>query len=311
MKVLFVSSGKSGGVSEVIRNQGESLKETGIILDYFIIRSGFWNYFKSIFLIRYKCKRVNYNLVHAHYSFSGFAASFAGEFPLVVSLMGSDIYRYSFYRKIAKLFARLRWDATIVKNIHQKSISGISNAHKIPNGVNLERFKPISRKAARAMLKLPEDKLIIVSVTYKNRPEKNIDLAKKAIDLLKDNNVQFLHVSDVPNELVPYYLNSADLLLLTSKWEGSPNIIKEAMACNCPIVSTDVGDVSWLFSGLEGCYLTSFDPNEISLQIREALDFGKRTNGRQRIIDLGLDSVSVAENIRDLYKKVLAARNKV
>ena len=95
---------------------------------------------------------------------------------------------------------------------------------------------------------------------------------------------------------------------MTSFSEGSPNVIKEAMACNCPIVSTDVGDVREVFGETEGCYISCPDSFKVAEEIKKALEFAntkRRTNGRQRIIDLGLDSESVAGRIVEVYKNVL------
>jgi len=100
-------------------------------------------------------------------------------------------------------------------------------------------------------------------------------------------------------------LNAADLLLSTSLWEGSPNIIKEAMACNCPIVSTDVGDVKWLLDGVEGCFITTNDPNDIANKIRKALDIKGKTKGREKLISLGLDSKNIAKKIVSVYEEVM------
>lgn len=100
-------------------------------------------------------------------------------------------------------------------------------------------------------------------------------------------------------------MNAADVLLLTSRYEGSPNVIKEAMACNCPIVATDVGDIRWIIGDTEGCYLTSFDPGDVASKLQLALKFGRRTRGRERLIELGLDSVSVAKRIVQLYQDVI------
>src|SRR4030042_595614 len=104
--------------------------------------------------------------------------------------------------------------------------------------------------------------------------------------------------------MIIHYLNAADVLVLTSFKEGSPNVIKEAMACNCPIVSTDVGDVRELIENLKGCFITSFDPTDVANKIILALDFRDKyryTTGRDRILSMGLDSKSIAEKMAKVY----------
>jgi glycosyltransferase involved in cell wall biosynthesis len=106
---------------------------------------------------------------------------------------------------------------------------------------------------------------------------------------------------------VNLYLNAADCLLLYSSSEGSPQLIKEAMACNCPVVSTDVGDVKWVIGETNGCYITSFETGDVAGKLIDALEFTRslgRTNGRNRITALGLDSRSVALKLMEVYSKL-------
>jgi len=105
----------------------------------------------------------------------------------------------------------------------------------------------------------------------------------------------------VSSNKIPYYLNVADVLVHTSYYEGSPNIIKEAMACNLPIVCTDVGDVSEVIGNVEGCYITKFDSKNVATNINSALNFGKKTKGREKIKHLELSVV--ARKIARVYKK--------
>ena len=105
-----------------------------------------------------------------------------------------------------------------------------------------------------------------------------------------------------------FYLNAANVLISTSFREGSPNIIKEAMACNCPVVSTNVGDVEWLFGDTPGYFLTSFDPSDVANNIQKALTFSKSTeavHGRQRLIELELDADNVSTKIIKVYESIL------
>jgi len=99
---------------------------------------------------------------------------------------------------------------------------------------------------------------------------------------------------------MPFYINAADVVLLTSLWEGSPNVIKESMACNRPIVSTDVGDVNHLLNGLDGCYVTSFNEEKIMQKILLALEFPE-IQGINRIKQLELDSNTIAKKLITHY----------
>jgi len=311
MKVLFVSSGRKGVVGDVVGNQGKSLEKEGIDLDYFIIKSGIWGYIGSVTKLRKVFLEGSYDLVHAHYSLSGYIAGLAGCKPLVVSLMGSDVYTSGFSRKIIRFFIRNRWNSSIVKTRQMKECLGIESVHVIPNGVNIDKFKPIPREIAREHIGYKEDKKLILFIAVKNREEKNIDLALEAVKHLNDKNIDFKHIYDAPNSEIPYYLNAADVLLLTSRREGSVNVVKEALACNCPVVATDVGDIAWLLKDLEGCYITTYYPLDVADKILAALYIGRLTNGRDRIVDLGLDSHNVSTSIIRLYEKLVKKDTKL
>jgi teichuronic acid biosynthesis glycosyltransferase TuaC len=305
IKVLFVSSGKNGRVSDVVLNQGESLKDLGIEVDYFLVRPGFTGYISAIPRIRKKWRTDSYNLVHAHYGLSALAASVAGRFPIVVSLMGSDIFMSAILRAVIRFFYRQRWNITIVKTNQMKELARLPGAEVIPNGVDINRFKPLPVDEARNYLGYPLKKKLVLFNSSPDRPEKNARLAAGAVSLLGDIDLEIKYLYDIHNTDVPYYLNAADTLLLTSKWEGSANVIKEAMACNCPIVSTDVGDIRWVTEDTPGCFLTSFDVSDVADKLRNGLEFGSRTNGRDRIIQLGIDAGSIAVKIKSLYERVI------
>jgi len=305
MKILFVSSGKAGDVGQVVRNQGESLAEAGIEVDYFLIHPGLFGYLRGIPRLRRTAARGKYDIVHAHYSLSGFVATIAGCRPLIVSLMGSDIFMSGLVRFLIRFLHRRRWSATIVKTRQMAETLGIKGVLVIPNGVDLSRFKPLPMAEARKRVGYPTDKKIVILISITDKPAKNIKLASEAVRQLHDPGIDFRIVRGVPNEEIPFFLNAADVMILSSKWEGSANVIKEAMACNCPVVSTDVGDAGWVMKGVSGCYITSLSAGELSDAVSKALQFSSRTTGRQRIIDLDLSSDVVAERLHRLYGTVL------
>lgn len=327
MKILFVSSGNNKfGISPIVKAQGESLQKAGIEIEYFtVVGKGYRGYIRNILRLRKYLKANSFDLVHSHFLLSSIVATLTHPPKLVVSLMGSDAYTSKFWNLLIKLFYK-RWDATIVKSEKMRDILGLSNCNVLPNGVDFEKFYPIDKQTAREKLGWNKKRYVLFG-SSPNRPEKNFKLAEEAVTEL-NSEVEFVTLQDIQHDLIAYYLNAADVLLMTSKYEGSPNIIKEAMACNCPIVSKDVGDVRWVMGETEGCYLISEKSpegmasqnekremnnkeriKETSDKIREALAFTDqvgRTKGRERIIELGLDSETVAKKIISIYKMVLS-----
>lgn len=310
MKVVFISSGNSkNGISALVKKQGESLQRAGIDVEFFKIKGKwFQGYFRNIFIFRTFLKRNTWNIIHAHYSLSAYVAALAGAKPLVVSLMGSDVYSKFYYKYLNKFFNHFFWNACIVKSVNMQIVSKIQNSILIPNGIDLNTYNLLARDDSREKLGLDKGKKYVLFASDPARKEKNFSLSNIAVDQL-NKTVELLIVNGKTQEEMNLYYNAVDVILLTSHHEGSPNVVKEAMACNCPVVSTDVGDVRWLFGDEPGHFITSFDPVDIAEKIKLALEFRekqKQTNGRERIIKLGLDSETVAGKIIEVYKRVLS-----
>jgi teichuronic acid biosynthesis glycosyltransferase TuaC len=322
MKVLFICSGKDArGISPFIRSQGESLKKLGIELDYFTIdRHGILGYLRFSIRLRKYLKTNVADILHAHYGMSAWAAWIARRREkIVVSFMGDDIVGSNrpdgSVKKTSLLLARANaflarrfYDHAIVKSEAMRRRLDMPHVSLIPNGVDLAAFRPSGKADARIRLGIDPKARLVVFVSDPGRAEKNFPLARGAVEAVKGPGLMLLPVHHQSPERMPDFYNAADVLVLTSFHEGSPNVIKEAMACNCPIVSTDVGDVRWILGETEGCFLSSFEAEDVAEKLSSALAYAQksdRTRGKNRIIELGLDLESIAKKIIDIYKRII------
>ncbi len=318
MKVLFVASANKGHINAIVINQGVSLVEEGIEVRYYGIEGkGFFGYLGNISKLKGQIHSFEPDLIHAHFSYSGFVASLAvKKVPVVVSLMGSDLagggirqLAGGWTRCLAAFFSRFVWDITIVKSGWMSERTGGQRTIVIPNGVDMERFSPMcNRPALKKKHGFSAGKKHILFFADPARYEKNFKLAQKSMEFISRDDVELMSMHGVSPELMPELINAADVVLLTSRWEGSPNIVKEAMACNCPVVATDVGDLKWLFGDEPGYYLSWPDPAEVAQNIQRAIDLREQKvvlNGRRRIMKLELDSANIARRIIAEYVRLL------
>jgi teichuronic acid biosynthesis glycosyltransferase TuaC len=316
MKVLIVCSGNAGFISPFIKEQAEAIANHSLRVDYFtIVGKGLIGYLSNLNKLNNKIVEFEPDIIHAHYGLSGLLASFSKRYcPLITTFHGNDINPIIIDRKknnfnmLLSKIASKRSDYSILVNLEfVDKISTLKFKYSvIPCHVDLDIFHEVDKQAARSQLGFfDETKYILFSSSF-DVPIKNYSLAKKAFNYIE--NTKVIELKGYSRAEVNLLFNACDIALLTSLNEGSPQFIKEAMACNCPIVYTDVGDIRWVVGETEGCFLTSFEPDDVARKIKLAIDFSQkvgRTKGRKKIIELGLDSETITKRIIDIYEKVL------
>lgn len=303
MKVLVVCSYNAGQVSPFILEQVESLRKSGITLDYFLIKGkGIRGYLANFRVMKGKIHEFKPDLIHAHYGLSGLLANLQRKVPVITTFHGSDI-NISWVRPFSILASFLSKRSIFVAEGLTRKIWLKGNFSIISSGTDLDIFYPINKSEARTRLNLPQtEKLVLFAGSFSNRI-KNYPLAESAIHLLKDS--KLAELKEFSRQEVNLMLNACDVALMTSFHEGSPQFIKEAMACNRPIVSTDVGDVKTVIGDTIGCFIAEAKNVDIANKLKHAMNFQDTTYGRNRITELGLDLETITGKILKLYINAL------
>lgn len=303
IRILIVCSRNSGKYAPFIVEQANALKNIGLVIDFFGVEGKGWRgYLKSRKLLMTKIKNYKPQLIHAHYGLSGLLANLQREVPVVTTYHGSDINDPKVFR-FSKLAMMLSKHNIFVskKNIEKANLN--KKVTLLPCGVDLDFFKPMSKKIAREKLGFSlKDKIVLFSGSF-NNPVKNASLAQQAVGLL--NQTRLVELKNYSREDVCWLMNAVDACIMTSYSEGSPQFIKEAMACNCPIVSVNVGDVSEVMGNIEGCFITEYNPVDIADKLKHALKNDKLPDGRDRLYTLKLDNQYIAEQIQNIYCHLL------
>lgn len=306
MKVLVVASFNKGRFAPFITEQAEAVKAAGCEVDFFGLQGkGLKGYLKNLPALMQKIREFQPDVIHAHYGLSGLFANLQRRVPVVTTYHGSDINDKS-VRRFSKMAMRLSaWNVFV----SEKTLA-IAKPRKqyslIPCGVDLSENQLVSKEEARKKMHLAEGGRYVLFAGAFDNAVKNAPLAKETIALMNDPKIALLELKGYSREEVTLLMCAADAFLMTSVSEGSPQVIKEAMACGCPIVSVDVGDVRDRIEGVSGCFVSpSNDPETIASLLKKALSFEGKTKGRIRVIADGLDNRQVAEHLIDIYNSII------
>jgi len=177
----------------------------------------------------------------------------------------------------------------------------------IPCGVDLERFRRTDRARARQELGLPLTGKVVLFPFNPERRVKRYDLASGAVRLLcaRGLNASILPVWAVPNERMPLYYSAADVMVLCSDTEGSPTSVKEALACDLPVVSTDVGDVRSLIIGIEGTQMCEQNVASLAVGLGRALERNERIAFQGRSAMTRFDQARTVQALVQVYRTVV------
>lgn len=294
-----------------VKEQIASLEAIGVHNDLLFINGrehGKWAYVKGVIRIRKQLKKSTYDVIHCHHALSALCLLFSGKRKgnkVVVSFQNDPAFELG---KSVYNYIKIKSDVRVFKN---NSIYIQSNSdYYLPNGVDIEIFKPIDRKKAREYLGLDLTKVYLLFVSSNFiRNQKRYDRFLETLAILRKNygyeNIEEIKLINTSREQIPYYFNAANIHLLTSDFEGSPNSVKESMACNISVVSTDVGNVAELLETVNGSFVAENNTSEeLALLLDKALNTANN-NGREVLINQKLDMNSVALKLVRIYRELI------
>ena len=304
-----------------IKTLVDALRKAGVEVEVIHPAPGpvLWRYLLAICQVWWKTWRGNIDIVHGHYGQWCLFARLQWRVPVVAAFLGDDllgtITARGGYSLQGKVIVRLsRWlcrhvDAALVKSEQMRAASGCATVQVLPDGVDFTLFRPLERATVRAELGWQQDSYYVLFGNNPRIPVKNAHLARAAIAYLaeQDITVELVIASGLPQTQLVRYINACNAVIFPSYAEGSPNIVKEAMACNVPVVATDVGDVSDVIWSTGGCSICAPDPAAFALGLLRAFQHNEPTTGRTDIAHLEVSFIS--RQMLEIYRAILKKRD--
>jgi glycosyltransferase involved in cell wall biosynthesis len=324
MKVLVLTAmyptPENPAFGSFVHAQVEILRQAGVEIELLVLsgQNRKLIYPKGVMQLRRRLADPSIDLVHAHYGYVGMVARMQWKRPVVVTFHGTDMLGAVNRRGERKFWGRLSsgavralapWvDAVIVQSRQMADLIPTANVKIISHEIDFDIFRPTPRDEARALLGLDVRKKYLLFAAKATNTVKNFALAKAVAEELRrsDSAVELLEVYREIQPRLALYMSACDALVFPSHSEGSPNVVKQAMACNLPIVATDVGDVREIIGDTPGCFVCKPTVAEFGHRLRQILDTGQRTQGRENVQHFA--GPLVAQRIIDLYESVLAKR---
>ena len=244
----------------------------------------------------------SYDIVHANYGLTAPPAVLQPNHPVVLSLWGSDLM--GSVGPVSKVCAELVDEVIVMTDEMADELNG--DCHVIPHGVDTEAFRPIPRSEARDKVGWDGDSNHVLFPYAASRDVKNYPRAERVSNEAGealDDDVALHTLVGVEHHRMPFFLNAADVMLLTSRREGSPNTVKEAISCNVPVVTTDVGDVRDQLRGVAPSAVCRTD-RELVDALVSILRTEDRPNGHEKVKrEMSLDRM--IDQVLDVYEQAI------
>ena len=323
LQILMITSGwprpddPYGGLFVAL--QVRMLRSLGADVEVFAFRGALnpVRYLRAWLAVQRKLRQQQYDVLHAHYGQSGLL-TLGRNRPLVLTFHGSDLQgivgKHGRYTLTGEALRRLgQWigraaEEIIVVSADMTRFFPKREVHVLPVGVNFDLFVPMSQTDARRSLGLPSDRCLVLFAADPNVPAKRYHLAQQVMARLpidRQVTTDLLVTAGVSHEKMPVYMNACDALLLTSHHEGSPSVVKEALACNLPVVAVNVGDVRERIAGVDGCALCADDrPETIAAALEGVLARRQRLQGGRDAIR-PFDERLLAQRVLAIYRSAM------
>ena len=302
MKILIVASHNKGYYAPFIEEQAAALKRSGCGIEFFgVTGKGIKGYLAAYPELLKSIRSFDPDIIHAHYGLSGLLANMQRKVPVVTTYHGSDINEKSVLPFSRTAMHLSRFNIFVSQRSLEIAKPG-KNYVLLPCGVDLNELQLTTKSEARKCLGLAEDRKYVLFAGAFDNSVKNYPLAKDAMSKLPE--AKLIELKGYSRDEVTLLMCAADALLLTSLSEGSPQVVKEALACGCPIVSVDVGDVKEITEGVCGCFVCDRNCEEIANNITAAFKQKSKTTGRDRIVSCSLSNELIATKLIDLYADI-------
>lgn len=266
----------------------------------------------NFFALREAIRKHEPDIIHVHYgTTTAWLVTMSTMLPVVVTFHGSDLNPspgQSWWKGMTGRFlshwaaSRARAIICVSNKLRERLLFGKQRARVIPMGYDSDRFFQMEKKVARHRLGWMHSDPVLLFNGGSNRTVKRGDLALAAYETAKLTipNLQYVILSgEIDMDQIPYYMNASDVLILTSAYEGSPTVIKEAMACGLPIVSVDVGDVRERLMNVSPSLIANRNPDDLGRAVCKLITKGERSNGPD-IASAEVSDVVVASRVLEV-----------